>query len=113
MANQWLTIEGNQLRGHNNKLKNILALNLLARSKGIKVINIDSFEGIHEKKDKPFAYPKEVYRPYNGSINEFIGWCTKQQYPTEPRGHFFRPAHQAYAEYLKQRITNTKSVLHD
>ena len=110
---QWLTIEGNQLRGHNNKLKNILALNVLARSKGTKVINIDSFEGIHEKKNKPFAYPKEIYRPYNGTINEFIGWCTQQKYPTEPRGHFFRPAHQAYADHVHQRLVNTKSILHD
>ena len=101
---QWLAIEGNEHRGTNNKLKNILALNMFAQSKGSKVINIDSFDGIHEKRIRPFAYPNSIYRPYNGPINEFVGWCTRQGYPTEPRGHFFRPAHQAYANYLQQKV---------
>ena len=110
---QWLAIEGNQQRGFNNKLKNILALNVYAQSKGSRVINIDSFDGIHEKRIRPFAYPSTVYRPTNGPINEFIGYCTRKGYPTEPRGHFFRPAHLDYAEYIKYILDNTRNPLHD
>tara|TARA_R110002060_G_scaffold18553_1_gene25502 strand:- start:537 stop:1253 length:717 start_codon:yes stop_codon:yes gene_type:complete len=110
---QWLAIEGNLQRGINNKLKNILALNVYAQSKGTKVINIDSFDGIHEKRIRPFAYPKTVYRPLNGPINEFVGYCTRKDYPSEPRGHFFRPAHLSYATLIKDRLINTRSPLND
>ena len=110
---QWLAIEGNQQSGHNNKLKNILALNVYAQSKGTKVINIDSFDGIHEKRIRPFAYPTTVYRPLNGPMNEFIGYCTGKGYPAEPRGHFFRPAHLAYAQHIKHKLDNTRSPLND
>ena len=92
-ANSGLPLKAMQQRGYNNKLKNILALNVYAQSRGTKVINIDSFDGIHEKRIRSFAYPSTVYRPLNGPINEFIGYCTRHSYPAEPRGHFFRPAH--------------------
>ena len=110
---QWLAIEGNQQRGFNNKLKNILALNVYALGKGSRVINIDSFDGIHEKRIRPFVYPSIVYRPLNGPINEFLGYCTRKGYPTEPRGHYFRPAHLDYAKYIKHKLDNTKSPLND
>jgi hypothetical protein len=110
---QWLAIEGNEQRGFNNRLKNILALNSLAKHKGIKVINLDSFQGQHERRDRPFQWPAEVYRPLNGPLNEFVNYCKKRKFPCEPRGHFFRSAHLSYAEYIKHKLDNTRSPLND
>jgi len=110
---KWLAIEGNEQRGFNNRLKNILALNSLAKHKGIKTINLDSFQGQHERRDKPFQWPAEVYRPLNGPLNEFVNYCKRRKFPCEPRGHFFRPAHLHYAEYIKQKLDNTRSPLND
>ena len=94
-------------------MKNILALNLLARSRGTKVINLDSFQGQHERRDYSFRWPEEVYRPLNGPANEFISFCVKRNYPSEPRGHYFRPAHLAYAQYVKHKLDHTRSPLND
>ena len=110
---RWLAIEGNEQRGSNNRMKNILALNLLARSRGTKVINLDSFQGQHERRDHSFRWPEEVYRPLNGPANEFISFCVKGNYPSEPRGHYFRPAHLAYAQYVKHKLDHTRSPLND
>jgi hypothetical protein len=110
---QWLAIEGNEQRGFNNRLKNILALNLLALSQGSKVINLDSFQGQHERRDNSFRWPKEVFRPVNGPTNEFINFCIKRNYPSEPRGHYFREAHLDYAKYIKHKLDNTRSPLND
>jgi len=110
---QWLAIEGNEQRGSNNRMKNILALNLLARSRGSKVINLDSFQGQHERRGDSFRWPKEVYRPLNGPTNEFINFCIKRNYPSEPRGHYFRDAHLDYAKYIKHKLDNTRSPLND
>ena len=95
----WLTIEGNKQRGRDNKIKNILALNTLAASQGTRVINLDSFQGAHK-----FPWPTEIYRPCEGHRNEFVNFCNYRKFPTEPRGHYFREAHQAYAEYIKAKI---------
>ena len=110
---RWLAIEGNEQRGFNNRLKNILALNSLAKHKGTKVINCDSFQGQHVRRDRPFQWPKEVYRPLNGSRDEFVGYCVVQGFPSEPRGHYFRPAHLSYAEHVKHKLENTRSPLND
>lgn len=110
---QWLAIEGNEQRGFNNRLKNILALNSLAKHKGIKVINLDSFQGQHVRRDRPFQWPEDVYRPLNGSRDEFVGYCVVNKFPSEPRGHFFRPAHLSYAEHIKHKLDHTKSPLND
>ena len=110
---RWLTIEGNEQRGSNNRMKNILALNLLARARGTKVINLDSFQGQHERRGESFIWPKEVYRPVNGPANEFINYCTKRNYPSEPRGHYFRPAHLDYAQFIKHKLDHTRSPLNE
>ena len=99
---QWLTYEGNEQRAYNNKLKNILALNAIARSKGIKVINLDSFQGIYHQ----FSWPEEIYFPGDSHRDEFCNWCESKKFPTESRGHFFQPAHQKYAEHVFEKIKN-------
>ncbi len=100
---QWLTYEGNEQRAYNNKLKNILALNAIARSKSIKVINLDSFQGIHHQ----FPWPEDIYRPLPGHRLEFCNFCDTKEFPKEPRGHYFREAHQEYARFVKRKIDKT------
>ena len=97
---QWLTYEGNEQRGFNNKVKNILALNSLAKSKDTRVINLESFAGIHYQ----FPWPTDIHRPCDGHRNEFCNFCDYRKFPTEPRGHYFFAAHKAYAEYILGRI---------
>jgi len=97
---QWLTYEGNEQRVFNNKVKNILALNSLAKSKNTRVINLESFAGIHHE----FPWPTDIYRPCDGYKNEFCNFCDFKEFPTEPRGHYFYSAHRAYAEYVLGKI---------
>ena len=97
---QWLAIEGNEQRGFNNKVKNILALNSLAKSKDTLVINLESFAGIHHK----FPWPKDIYFPCAGFKNEFCNYCDFKNFPTEPRGHYFYSAHLTYSEYILGKI---------
>ena len=94
---QWLLFEGNYQRGYNNKMKNVLALNYLAHSRGIKLINIDSFQGIHSD---TFTWPRDMFRPADQHEDEFCNFSIDRSYPHEPGGHFFRPAHLAYAEHI-------------
>tara|TARA_Y100000992_G_C21249341_1_gene485008 strand:- start:354 stop:1070 length:717 start_codon:yes stop_codon:yes gene_type:complete len=110
---QWLAVEGNEQRGFTNRLKNILALNSLAQHRDTKVINCDSFQGQHVRRDKPFRWPESVYRPLNGSRDEFVGYCTVKGFPNEPRGHYYRPAHESYALHIKHKLDNTRNPLND
>ncbi len=95
-AKQWLIYEGGYTKSRLNKIKNVLAVNSL----GIKVINIDSFDGVYD-----FPWPKNIYRPVSTIEEEFYPWSIAQGHRPEATGHFYRPAHQAYAEYLKKHIS--------
>ena len=101
-AKQWLLFEGNYARGYNNKLKNMLALNSLAHSRGIKLINLDSFQAIWD-----FNWPDFVYRPQKSVNDEFCSFAINNNFPHEPDGHFFRPAHLSYAEYIYSIMQDT------
>jgi len=96
---QWIAFENNNQRGFNNKIKNVMALNMLAKHHGTEVINLDSFQGIYD-----FSWPGDVFRPFDDANDEFGNFCINNDYPSEPSGHFFKPAHQAYAEYIKSRL---------
>jgi len=97
---QWLIFEGNYQRGFNNKIKNILALNTMAKCQGIPVINLDSFQGIHHQ----FPWPKDIFRPLPGHRLEFCNYCDAKEFPKEPRGHYFRAAHKDYAQFIKRKL---------
>lgn len=98
---QWINFEINNERTFNNKIKNIMSLNMLAQSKGTKVINLESFGGFYPP---IFEYPTEIVWVTNNIDDEFINFCTRNCFPKEPSGHYFKPAHQAYAEYTKQKV---------
>ena len=97
---QWLIYEGGNEKSRLNKIKNVLALNTLAKQHGVEVLNFDSFQGIYD-----FDWPSTVNRPIPTQEQEFCTWSFAQGFTTEPTGHFFLPAHQAYAEYIKSRLT--------
>ena len=78
-------------------------MNVLARSKGIKVINLDSFQGIHDQ----FPWPEDIYRPLAGHRLEFCNFCDANKFPKEPRGHYFIEAHQAYAQFANKKINKS------
>jgi len=99
---QWLLFEGSYQRGYNNKIKNMLALNSLAHSRGIKLINLDSFQAIWD-----FNWPDFVYRPQKSVNDEFCSFAINNNFPHEPDGHFFRPAHLSYAEYIYSIMQDT------
>lgn len=92
---QWLVYEGHDQRGRLNKVKNILALNMLAQSKHIPVINIDSFWSISN-----YTWPSSIKWP----DKDFMTFCLEQNFPHTKWGHFFRPAHSAFAEYVLKNL---------
>ena len=93
---QWFLHEFSEPRGRLNKIKNIVALNALAHARGIRVLNIDAFMGVHG-----YVWPDYIYW---ASDVEFCNWCLDRNYPKTEWGHFFRPAHETFANYVVNRI---------
>lgn len=93
----WLLYAANNKVGMLNKTKNILALNSLAHAQGIQVINIDSFWPVPK-----FAWPNSVSWPVP---MDFMSWCQKHQFSHTDQGHFFKPAHDSFAEYVLENLS--------
>jgi hypothetical protein len=79
-----------------NKIKNILALNALAQSQGIRVVNIDSFWPVPD-----FKWPGFVYWPV---ATDLWSYCQQNKYPYTDCGHFYEPAHRAFAEFILKEL---------
>jgi hypothetical protein len=97
-SRQWLLYEGNDHRGRLNKTKNILALNMLAQSQHIPVINIDSFWPVSSQ------WPNNMNWPVLHT--DFLTFCQERQFLKTDWGHYFFSAHQAFAEYVLKHIAN-------
>lgn len=89
----WMLYSANDVLGSLNKRKNILALNALAHEQGIPVINIDSFWPLAED----VIWPKSVH--WAVSI-DFWSWCQQHDFPRTDWGHFFKSAHDSFAEHV-------------
>jgi hypothetical protein len=98
---QWLLYSGNTEVGMLNKTKNILALNAVCWSRGIQVINIDSFWPIDFFPEIDFTWPNSVYWPVD---TDFMAWCQQHNFAHTEKVHFFKPAHDSYAEHVLQNI---------
>lgn len=98
---QWLLCSANTEVGMLNKTKNILALNAVAYAQGIRVINIDSFWPIDFFPVIDFAWPDTVYWPVH---TDFMAWCQQHNFPHTEKVHFFKPAHDSFAEHVLQNI---------
>jgi hypothetical protein len=94
---QWLVYEGNDHRGRLNKTKNILALNMLAQSRHIPVINIDSFWPVLEH-----AWPMSLRWPVPET--DFLKFCRERNFARTDWGHYFLPAHQAFANHILENF---------
>lgn len=95
-SKQWLLNHGNDVTARLNKIKNILALNLLAKSKGIPVINIDSFWPVFD-----FNFPETVYRPIE---QNFWDWALVNNFDKTDNGHFGLDAHNEFAKIIIDSI---------
>ena len=93
----WILYYANEQIGMPNKIKNILALNALAQSRGLKVINIDSFWPVSD-----FKWPSMVRWPI---AIDFISWCLENKFTHTDWGHFFKPAHQGFADFVVQNTS--------
>ena len=98
----WLLYAANNKVGMLNKTKNILALNALAHARGIQVINIDSFWPVPR-----FTWPSSVSWPVT---IDFMSWCQQHKFPHTDRGHFFKPAHDSFAEHVLQNIAGREAT---
>jgi len=96
---QWLVYEGHDQRGQLNKIKNILALNMSAQSQHIPVVNVDSFWPILD-----YTWPSSIHWPV--ATKDFMTFCSEQKFPRTDWGHFFLPAHDAFADYILENIAN-------
>jgi len=98
---QWLLCSANTEVGMLNKAKNILALNALAHAQGIRVINIDSFWPVSFFTGTNFAWPDTVEWPVN---TDFMSWCQQHNFSHTEKVHFFKSAHDSFAEHVLQNI---------
>jgi hypothetical protein len=91
---QWSRFHCNDRSDQLNKVKNIQALNAMAQASGIGVINIDSFA------------PAKNVSNINWAIDHpFFDWAVSNQFSRTDWGHFFLPAHQAYADLVVANLT--------
>jgi hypothetical protein len=100
-SRNWAVLEGTLQRGHLAKTKNILALNMLAQSKNIAVINLDSFQ--------PVDWPDRMQWPSTMTWpvpETFCAWALQQKYTHTENGHFGRDAHSAFADYVLKNLAN-------
>jgi len=93
----WNVMEDNIHRGRLNKIKNILSLNSLAQAHKIQVLNIDSFYPIRD-----YQWPENIIWPLPNT--PFCNWCDQQPFEHTDWGHYFRPAHQAYANLILENV---------
>ena len=93
---EWLSVRTDDSSTRLNKLKNILALNFLAESKGIRVINVDSFYPISD-----FQWPVNVFWP---TSENFWEWASKNNFKQTKNNHFDFDAHEEFAKLILQSI---------
>ena len=98
---QWVLYSGNTEVGMLNKTKNILALNAVAHAQGIRVINIDSFWPVDFFPMVNFVWPDTV----KWAVDiDFMSWCQQHNFPHTETVHFFKSAHDSFAEHVLQNI---------
>jgi hypothetical protein len=97
---QWSRFHINLQANKLNKLKNILALNNLAKQHAIRVININSF------------YPIDHCDGVMWAIDEpFDKWASRNAHHHTDWGHYFLATHQAFANLVVSKLTtNANSI---
>jgi hypothetical protein len=98
----WVLYSGNTKIGMLNKTKNILALNAMAHAQGIRVINIDSFWPVSCYSIVNFVWPDTVIWPVD---TDFMSWCQQHNFPHTERVHFFKQAHDSFANHVLEKLS--------
>lgn len=97
---QWMKFQCNEVSDRLNKIKNIQALNALAKAHDIPVINIDSF------------WPVPCGDNIDWAVTEtFVDWAIRNNHPRTDWGHFFLDAHQAYADLVVKNLTANSNTI--
>jgi hypothetical protein len=97
---QWMKFQCNDISDRLNKIKNIQALNALAKAHDIPVINIDSF------------WPVPCVNNIDWAVNEtFFDWAIRNNYARTDLGHFFLDAHRAYADMAVKNLTTNGNAV--
>lgn len=94
---QWNKFHVNHRSGKLNKLKNIIALNVLAQQHSIRVININSFNPIEHTDNLVWAFDES-----------FCVWADQHQYYRTEWGHYFLSTHQAFADAVIDNLNSIK-----
>jgi hypothetical protein len=84
----WVTYGVCDAASRTNKIKNIISLNFLASNKNVKVINIDSFDPVH---DCP------ILKQFDWVDLIFLDWCLDQKFQHTESLHFYEDAHLAFS----------------
>lgn len=93
---QWMVYDTDHWKWRLNKIKNIIALNTIAKKIGIHVVNVFSFDMIEGY--KPIDLYKEFYWPAGTTC--FTNWCLEQGYEHTAGGHFSEVAHIEFSKLL-------------
>lgn len=94
---QWISHHADRWWGRMNKLKNVLALNVMAAQEKIPVINIDSFGVIQE-----YVFPDIVYRPLGQT--DFCSWAVECGFNNTKSGHYYLQAHKNFANFIAKKL---------
>ena len=94
---QWLIYQGNEQQGYYNKIKNVLALNSLAQSRSIPVINVDSFWPTRSRDPRQNMLG---HIKWAAADTDFWQFAKQHNFPHTPWGHYFQPAHRAFADHV-------------
>lgn len=85
---QWSRFNTSTQANTLNKVKNVVALNAVARQKNIRVINVDSF------------CPVECPGVQWATDQCFLGWANQTKQSHTEWGHYFLATHQAFADLI-------------
>lgn len=91
----WQSLACDPVSAGNNKIKNILALNIWATQLGIRVLNFYSFEEMDNTILDQFEWPADQSFMQHANINGFT--------PTA-WGHYFIDAHRSYADLVLESL---------
>lgn len=100
---QWAVHDEGDWKWRLNKIKNIIALNSIAKLQKISVINIHSFNSIHGFKG--FDMYQEYFWPLG--IQDFMSWCESNHQQRTKRGHYLAESHEQFANLV---VSNVKKI---
>lgn len=90
---QWCTFDNYYQRWVNNAVKNVIALNVMAKQCNVQIINFFSFASIDNK------YITQLGR-WPAGCQDFVNWALGNHHRSTPNGHFLFAAHRGFADHV-------------